>query len=62
MKNIEMQELQVGDIFTQEMKLYNREAFKVIDIKEKTIICQSRTSNKIVNKPKTGNIILLRHE
>jgi hypothetical protein len=60
MKPIRMRELKVGDIFTHEMKLNGREAFKVTKMTPKQCICDSRNTGNEVKKQIKGNVILLR--
>lgn len=71
MKNISMSELVPGDIFTEELKLNGREAFKVIKVTDKKVLCQSRKDFiikdglmifKEVSKLLKGQVILPRHE
>lgn len=62
MNNIKASELKVGDIFTFEYKLTNREAFLVEGITETQMLCKSRTTGKSTKKQKKGNVIFLRHE
>jgi hypothetical protein len=57
-----MTELIPGDIFTRELKLHDREAFKVMEIKMHQLLCKSRTTNKELNLPIKGTCFLLRHE
>jgi len=49
-KKVKLKELKVGDIFTKELKLRNREAFIVEDFKGDKAICKSRTDNRTVRK------------
>lgn len=64
MKTIKMSELKPRDVFTHELKIHNREAFLVTEIKESQVLCVSRndhgTNKKIIKKQKKGNVILLR--
>lgn len=65
MENISMKELKIGDIFTSELKLNNREAFLVIENKGKVLKCVSRNDNgirkKLISKKVSGNVIKLRN-
>jgi len=61
MKQIAMNELIVGDIFTYEMNLSSRVVFKVIEI-AKRLTCINRTTKETVKKSIEGYVILLRHE
>lgn len=61
MRQIAMNELIVGDIFTYEMKLSGRVAFKVTEI-GKRLTCVNRTTKETVKKTIEGYVIFLRHE
>lgn len=61
-KSIQMSKLKVGDIFAHEIKILNREAFKVLEIKEKTMLVKSRNTDKEINKQIKGKVFFLRHE
>lgn len=65
MKEINPHELKVGDIFTKEIKLKGREAFKVLYVKDNALLCVSRNDNlcnRLISKQKQGVFIYLRSD
>lgn len=65
MKTILMSELKEGDIFTNEMKIKNREAFQVIEKELHSVIVVSRNDGsmkpKQIKKSIKGKVIVLRN-
>lgn len=65
MKHILMSELKEGDIYTNELKLTNREAFEVNEKTLTHVIVSSRNDSSIVpkslKKAIKGNVIVLRN-
>ena len=65
MKEISMNELKYGDIFTYQMKLHGRKAYRVIGENKpesKTILCTDRQTGEETRKSKKGKVILLRNQ
>ena len=60
MKAVFMSELNVGDIFTDELKLHNRTAFEVLKINDASVECTNRTTGKPTRKQKKGRVMFLR--
>lgn len=61
-----MYELKEGDIFTNELKIKNREAFEVIEKKPNQVIVISRNDDsktpKEITKAIKGTVIFLRNK
>ncbi len=65
MKNIPMHKLTEGDVFTNEIKIKNREAFEVIQKTLTSVIVVSRNEDsknpRRITKAIKGNVIVLRN-
>jgi hypothetical protein len=62
-EQVKIKDLNPGDIFTHEIKIQNREAFKLKEHSTvKTPICISRTSGKEVKKQSELKVFYLRSE
>jgi len=61
-EKIEMSKLEVNDIFAEEIKLKGRVAYRVKEIREKTMTVVNRTTGKDVNKSIKGDVYFLRSD